>query len=249
VADPKRLSQTRLKAASGFRADLPGWDLATLLQMSCSRGDRSVVRVCAGDSDGFIYIGEGRLVHAVAGSLEGEPAVALMLSWEGGEFALCERPWPLKGTIDISTQAVLIRAAQARDESEVRQADRSLTRVQHAPPSLATALAAPPPAAPSSKSAGPLAVKEGPVEASVRIDINGEVAAQHGETEALASLVGYVTRMGALLGSQLGLESFEALSAEIGARRVLVFVEGDEMVGLVLAPGSVHAEMRQQLGV
>jgi hypothetical protein len=239
-----------LKAASGFRAQLPGWDLATLLQMSCTRGERSVVRVRSGDSEGFIYIGDGRLLHAVTGTLIGEPAVALMLSWEGGEFTLCERPWPLKNSIDISTQAVLIRAAQARDESEVRQSDVALRIGSR--PSLATAFAAPrPSSAPQSTPAGSprAAAQEGPVEASVRIDMNGEIVAQHGETEALASLVGYVTRMGALLGSQLGLESFEALTADVGSRRVLVFVEGDEMVGLVLAPGSLHAEMRQQLGV
>lgn len=87
------------------------------------------------------------------------------------------------------------------------------------------------------------------MEASVRIDMNGEVVAQQGESDALASLVGYVTRMGALLGSQLGLESFDALSAELGSRRVLVFVEGDEMVGLMLAPGALHTELRRQLGV
>jgi hypothetical protein len=243
-----------LKAASGFRAHLPSWDLATLLQMSCSRGDRSVVRVRSGDNEGFIYIGEGRLVHAVTGSVVGEPAVALMLSWDGGEFALCERPWPLKGTIEISTQAVLIRAAQARDESEVRQSDVALTRLHSRPP-LATAFAAPPASQlgartePRASSAPVAATEEAPVEASVRIDMNGEIVAQQGESEALASLVGYVTRMGALLGSQLGLESFEALTADVGPRRVLVFVEGDEMVGLVMAPGPLHAEMRQQLGV
>ena len=85
--------------------------------------------------------------------------------------------------------------------------------------------------------------------ASVRIDMNGEVVACHGDSEALAQLVGYATRMGALLGSQLGLEAFEALSADLGEKRALIFVEGDQMVGLLLWPRASHQELRQQLGV
>jgi hypothetical protein len=85
--------------------------------------------------------------------------------------------------------------------------------------------------------------------ASVRIDMNGDIVALNGNAESLAPLVAYVTRMGALLGPQLGLESFEALSADLGKRRALVFVEGDEMVGLLLPAGPLHQELRQQLGL
>ena len=80
-------------------------------------------------------------------------------------------------------------------------------------------------------------------------DVNGEIVAQQGASDMLAPLVAYVTRMGALIGSQLGLESFEALSAELGDERALIYAEGPEMVGLLLAPGPVYQELRQQLGV
>jgi hypothetical protein len=234
VAEPRRSSQTVIKAPSGFRAQLPGLDLATLLQLACARGERAVVRVRSGDQEGFIYACEGRLVHARVGALAGEPAVASMLSWSHGDFALCDRPWPIKYTMDAGVDAVLIRAAQARDESVDREREATLARL--------------PPARGASRAAASNH-QEGSVLASVRIDMNGEIVAQQGGSDVLAPLVCYVTRMGALLGSQLGLEPFEALSAELGARRALIYVEGQEMVGLLLAPGPVYQELRQQLGV
>jgi hypothetical protein len=91
--------------------------------------------------------------------------------------------------------------------------------------------------------------QNGPLLASVRIDVNGEVVSQHGSVDTLAPLVAYVTRMGALLSFQLGLHAFEAISADLGPHKALVFVEGKEMVGLLLAPGPLYQELRHQLGV
>jgi hypothetical protein len=240
VAEPRRVSQTLIKRAeinphrereqAGFHAELPGWDLPTLLQMACARGDRACVEVRCAHEHGHIFMAEGRLVHASVGTVVGEAAVALMLCWPGGNFALCERPWPLKATIDASAEVVLLRAAQAQDErahaAELAQLGaRSLAPVSHA------------------------MAREGPVIASVRIDMNGEVVSHNGPSDSIAPLVAYVTRMGALLGPQLGLEPFEALAAELGKRRALVFVEGDEMVGLLLPAGALCQELRQQLGL
>ena len=106
-----------------------------------------------------------------------------------------------------------------------------------------------PPSAQVERTSAPASSPEGPVLASVRIDMNGEIVAVQGAAEWLAPLVGYVTRMGALLALQLGMPAFEALSAELGSRRALIFVEGDEMVGLMLGPGALYQELRQQLGV
>lgn len=85
--------------------------------------------------------------------------------------------------------------------------------------------------------------------ASVRINLDGEVVSHSGSAETLAPLVAYVTRMGALLSTQLGLRAFEALSADLGSQKALIFVEGHEMVGLLMSSGSMYAEIRQQLGV
>jgi Domain of unknown function (DUF4388) len=248
VPEPRRVSQTLLKRAeiathevrsqSGFDAELPGWDLPTLLQMSCARGERVCVEVRSAHDRGHIYMAEGRLVHASVGTVIGEAAVALMLQWPGGSFALCDRPWPLKASIDASADAVLVRAAQAEDESARAASLEPQPWPESAPSELATS------SQPVRATRG-----EGPVIASVRIDMNGDIVAQNGRADALASLVAYVTRMGALLGPQLGLEPFEALGADLGKRRALVFVEGEQMVGLLLPPGALCQELRQQLGV
>jgi hypothetical protein len=234
------VSQTLIKRAEiesqaetempGFHAELPGWDLPTLLQMSCARGERACVEVRCAHEHGHIYMTEGRLVHASVGTVVGEAAVALMLQWPGGNFALCDRPWPLKATIDASAEVVLLRAAQVQDESNhaAELAQLGARSVAQAPAAIR---------------------REGPVIASVRIDMNGEVVAYNGPADALAPLVAYVTRMGALLGPQLGLEPFEALAAELGKRRALVFVEADEMVGMLLPAGALCQELRQQLGL
>jgi hypothetical protein len=208
--------------------------------MTCARGERAVLRVRSGGEEGFIFTSEGRLVHAHLGTLSGEQAVTRMLSWSAGDFALCDRPWPLKPSIDAGIEEVLIRAAQLRDESADHASDALVARL------LPARAPSPVPARTAPHSSND---QEGSVLASVRIDMNGEIVAQHGATDVLAPLVGYVTRMGALLGPQLGLEPFEALSAELGGRRALIYVEGREMVGLLLTPGPVYQELRQQLGV
>jgi hypothetical protein len=215
-------------------------------------------------------------MHASVGTLLGEPAVALMLSWPGGAFSLCDRPWPLKPSIDETPDVVLLRVAQARDEAQ-RHVSRSTPFARPGAstpiPVPATALVskrpssfgdAPVAAAPAANSASAGAApdpasyagsapgsdsQEGHVLASVRIDMNGEIVERKGDADALAPLVGYVTRMGALLGLALGLEAFEALSADLGNKRALIYAEGEDMVGLLLEPGAVYQELRQQLSV
>lgn len=268
VAEPRRISQTLIKPLAsshesvldqGFRAELPGWDLATLLSLTCARGERACVEVQRGDLRGHVYMSEGRLMHATLGTLVGEAAIAQMLSWSGGAFTLCERPWPLKASINASPDAVLLRLAQARDEAAQRIGPRPTAFARPQPSTTTSSVRAAPSVTPAAKSSGVagrgldaparVAPQEGPVLASVRIDINGEIVAVQGNADSLAPLVGYVTRMGALLALQLGLEPFEALSADLGKQRALIFTEGDEMVGLLLAPGALLQELRQQLGV
>jgi hypothetical protein len=270
VAEPRRISQTLIKPPAGsheaslnegFRAELPGWDLATLVQMACARGARACVEIERGEQRGYIYMNEGRLIHASLGTLVGEAAIGHMLAWPGGSFALCERPWPLKPSINEHPDVVLLRLAQGRDEAANRVSPRPTAFARppssppgvgpraHSSPELSTLAVARDLAADVVPARARAATQEGPVLASVRIDINGQLVAVHGNAKELAPLVGYVTRMGALLALQLGLEPFEALSADLGKQRALIFTEGDEMVGLLLGPGALYQELRQQLGV
>jgi hypothetical protein len=112
----ERVSRTVIKARTGFRAELPGLDIATLLQMTCARLDRLVVRVTSAQEEGFIYSADGNIVHATLGSLVGEEAVLGMMRWVGGEFAIVERPFPDQPTIHTSTEGLLLLAAQHVDD-------------------------------------------------------------------------------------------------------------------------------------
>jgi hypothetical protein len=243
--ETKRISQTVLKSPEGFRAQIPGLDLATLIQMAASHRGRMVVRVRSEAREGFLYFEEGRLVHANAEALFGEPAVTRMLAWTHGEFAVCQRPWPRQTTIHATTEALLIRAAHARDEAEASelQPPREL-KANARPLSGSLVLSAPTPLRPE-----PVPVEKRAMIASVRIDMNGEIVTEHGSHENLAALTAYVTRIGALLGVSLGLEAFDAMHVELGATRLLVFADGSEMVGLMMSPGPAVNELRQQLSV
>jgi hypothetical protein len=243
--ETKRISHTVLKSSEGFRAQIPGLDLATLIQMAAAHRDRMVVRVGSEGQEGYLYFDAGRLVHASAEGCSGEAAVSRMLLWKRGEFTVCHRPWPRDTSIAMSTEALLIRAAQSRDEAEVRRDSEPASgrRPSLRPLSNALTLAARPGSSVTEPS------EEPPMIASVRIDMNGEVISEHGENDHLAPLVAYVTRIGALLGATLGLESFEALHVELGDKRLLVFADGGEMVGLMMSAGPAVSELRHQLGV
>jgi hypothetical protein len=246
VIEPKRVSEISLRPAAGFHGELAGVDLAALLQVTCARRERSVLRVRSGAREGFIYLAEGRVVHAMLGFITGEPALVQMLGFSTGEFHACERPWPARDTIQDSLEIILMRAAQ-REGERGRSSDTGV--VERPSPKKATLLPMSIPPSPTGALSGLACTGEGPLIASVRIDMNGELVSQHGPVDTLAPLVAYVTRVGALLGSQLGLRAFEALSADLGGQKVLIFVEGDEMVGLLLSPGAMCAEIRQSLGV
>ena len=171
MAEPRRISQTVVKLPAvaverthGFRAELPNWDLPTLLQMSCTRGGRTCVEVQSGAHKGYIYMSEGRLVHAQVGTRVGEAAVAQMLTWPGGAFALCERPWPLKPSIDASADAVLLRVAQAHDErandKQEQEQEQSKRRTTASPRRNARMCSpCPPTRSPSRRAAAPCSPK------------------------------------------------------------------------------------------
>lgn len=232
---PRRISQMVVKTApapAGFRAELRGLDLCTLLQAACSRGERSVICVRNHEGEeGYVYIADHALCHASVGSLVGEPAMVHILGWQHGDLSECERPWPLHPSLHGSLEALLIRAAQMHDEAH-RSDGAGLVAER------VTLVPAPP---------GPAASADGALTASVRIDMNGDIVAEHGDVAHLAQLVSYVTRLCVLLGPSLGLAPFDAMCVELGAQRLLIFSDGGDMVGLHVKPGPAHQELRKQL--
>src|SRR5271154_7311821 len=64
--------------------------LAEVLQMCCLSRRSGQITFRSGESYGFIYIQQGRVLHALCGMTEGEEAVYSMLLWPGGGFTLDE---------------------------------------------------------------------------------------------------------------------------------------------------------------
>ncbi|HEX5657034.1 MAG TPA: hypothetical protein VFX59_07555, partial [Polyangiales bacterium] len=85
--------------------------------------------------------------------------------------------------------------------------------------------------------------------ASVRIDARGEVHSSAGGDEQLGQLVAYVSRIASLVQADFALDPFDALHAELAGKRVLIYQEGDALIGLVMKPSSAAQELRQKLGV
>lgn len=304
--EAERVSRTVIKPAAGFRAELPGLDLATLIQMTCARRERLVVRVSSyGEEEGYLYSADGALFHATVGTLVGDEAVLRMLAWPTGEFSLCERPFPLRPTIESSTEGLLLRAAQRIDEAaldletdlvleeelgpEVSLAEQlegrdedepsapparppapskspsrpppipaslppvSLGRLSEPPPRRSEPVrrASPPPPPVPSRSSSMSGIPDAgsSLLACVRLDPRGDVVGAFGSDEQLAQLVAYVSRIAALVQADFALDPFDALHAELSGKRVLIFQDGRELVGLVMKPSSAAQELRQRLGV
>lgn len=121
-------------------------------------------------------------------------------------------------------------------------ADLSRTPVRGVPPP-------PPPAGASRLFARSVSAPERALLASVRIDGQGNVMSSFGDTDLLSQLVAYVTQLMALVQAELSLDPFAALHAELEGKRVLVFEDAGETVGLLMRPGPEAHDLRQRLGV
>lgn len=230
----------------GFRAELDGFDLATLMQMVCARRLQQVIEVRGAPGQGYLYFAEGRVVHAVSPGLVGEDALVDMLSWPSGGVSVVERPFPVRGSLEGTIEGLLLRAAQQRDELAELEEARESSSVQKKPVHEGRRLEL---VGDADSDAPNKAHADAPVLASVRLSTAGEVLSSNGKAEQLAELVAYVTRIGELIGTELALDPFESLYAELGDERLLVFSDGDDVVGLLLTPGTTAEELRRQLGM
>ena len=101
----------------GFSAAIDGASLWDAAQAEHAERGRTVVRV-QGDhgATGFLFLDEGRIVHARCGRAVGEAAALEMLGWEGGVLEPCDAPWPRVRTISKSPEMLLLllRAARSR---------------------------------------------------------------------------------------------------------------------------------------
>jgi hypothetical protein len=84
------------------------------------------VRSCQGE-EGWLHLTQGNIVHARAGDIEGVDAFCACMNFPAGEFST--HPWcdPIRRTIDVPGEFLLMEAARMRDES-VTTNPRSLSQ-------------------------------------------------------------------------------------------------------------------------
>gem|GEM_PF-1250289 len=101
--------------SSGFNAH-SDMGLAEVLQMCCLSRRSGQITFRSGDSQGFVFIQQGHVLHAMCGPIEGEEAVFTMLTWPGGGFSLNEDILPHKKTVTMTWEQLLFEGARRADE-------------------------------------------------------------------------------------------------------------------------------------
>jgi pSer/pThr/pTyr-binding forkhead associated (FHA) protein len=106
-------------ALSGFTSQSQ-MGLPEVLQMCCLSRRSGQITFRSGESYGFIYIQQGRVLHALCGTTEGEEAIYSMLLWPGGGFTLDEDILPHKKTVTLTWEQLLFEGARRADVGMLR---------------------------------------------------------------------------------------------------------------------------------
>lgn len=111
------LSQlTALQQTEGFHGVMRQVSLPDVLQLSCLSKQSIVLRIRAAETEGFIYVKDGNIIHAKCGQERGENAFNLLMTLAGGEFELQPFATPDEETINQSWEFLVMEAARKRDE-------------------------------------------------------------------------------------------------------------------------------------
>jgi hypothetical protein len=100
----------------GFQGLMHRVGLHEVLQLECLGRKSSVLEVFTTKSRGRIFIKDGSILHAEAGSLQGEVALYSLLAWRGGQFNLMTYVEPAQQTIEGHWEMLLMEAARLNDE-------------------------------------------------------------------------------------------------------------------------------------
>jgi hypothetical protein len=261
----------------GFRAHLQGASLWDLVQMECLGRSRGVFQVTGEGGVGYLYISNGRVVHAVTRRLEGEVAALEILTWTNGSFQPCDRIWPPNPTIDASYEKLILQVATERDEE---QSSSNLVAFPGAAPTApigaefeiveitelddegdgdgakqtGASMRTPDTRhpnfdldAPAPPSGRTDVTAQFPV--AIRLTSAGTVV-NKGGTDELAEAVAYVHRLAQLSGQILGLDSFTAMECTFLEGRCLIFAESSGDVVAVRPNADSNLQpLREKLGL
>jgi len=105
------------KQQAGFQGMLRQVGLQDVIQMECLGRNSSILEIRNRQLTGRIYIEDGRIIHADAGDVKGEPAFQKLLSLHGGSFQLLHFEPPNEHSIEGQWEFLLMEAARVRDET------------------------------------------------------------------------------------------------------------------------------------
>ncbi len=112
----------------GSIQELPVPDIIQLVSVSGKTGMFMLVR---GAERGYIYLRNGRIVHAELGGVTGEEAVYALAIWSTGDFQFTPGKETETSTIDRTNTSLLMEAARRLDEWKVLA--RKVPDVDHVP--------------------------------------------------------------------------------------------------------------------
>jgi hypothetical protein len=112
----------------GSIQELPVPDIIQLVSVSGKTGMFMLVR---GAERGYIYLRNGRIVHAELGGVTGEEAVYALAIWSTGDFQFTPGKETETSTIDKTNTSLLMEAARRLDEWKVLA--RKVPDVDHVP--------------------------------------------------------------------------------------------------------------------
>ena len=100
----------------GSIQELPVPDIIQLVSVSGKTGMFMLMR---GSERGYIYLRNGKIVHAEVGSIRGEEAVYALAIWSSGDFQFTPGKETDATTIDKTNTSLLMEAARRLDEWKV----------------------------------------------------------------------------------------------------------------------------------
>ncbi|HTA30848.1 MAG TPA: response regulator [Candidatus Cybelea sp.] len=109
-----------VNSEGGFRG-MQSKSLVDLIQLECLSQSSAVLHITQGAVSGRIWVQDGEIIDAAAGSFKGEEAFREILSWKSGHFELQPAEPDHPRIIHHSAQGLLLDSAQALDESRVQQ--------------------------------------------------------------------------------------------------------------------------------
>lgn len=102
----------------GFTGTLRQVGLTDVIQIECLRRSSTILEVLSPATRGEIYIENGAIVHATAGTLTGEKALFRLLGISNGQFRVQQFRNPPLRTIEGSWEYLLMEAARVGDEEK-----------------------------------------------------------------------------------------------------------------------------------